>query len=84
MDLEEEIRKIKERNSRVETDKAWETSQTRIIFLSVITYVLVTLVLCVIHNERPFVYSLIPTLGYFISMQSLPFIKKWWVKRRSN
>ncbi len=29
MNLEEEIKKIKERNKRVELDKSWETSWTR-------------------------------------------------------
>ena len=29
MDLEKEIKKIQERNKRVELDKAWETSWTR-------------------------------------------------------
>ena len=33
MKIENEIKKIKERNKRVELDKAWETSYTRRIFI---------------------------------------------------
>ena len=38
MDLEKEIKEIKERNKRVETDKAWETSWTRKICIALLTY----------------------------------------------
>ena len=40
-DLEKEIELIKERNKRVETDKAWETSWTRKICIAVLTYLVV-------------------------------------------
>ena len=40
-DLENEIEKIKERNARVEKDKAWETSWTRRICIMILTYVVV-------------------------------------------
>ena len=41
MNLEEEINKIKERNKKVELDKAWETSWTRKICIMVLTYIIV-------------------------------------------
>ena len=41
--LEEEINKIKERNKRVETEKAWETTWTRRIVLAFLTYLVISL-----------------------------------------
>ena len=79
--LKNEIEKIKERNSRVEADKAWETSFTRMVVVAVSTYIVATLALWVIANEAPFVNALIPSLGFLLSVQSLPIVKRWWVKR---
>ena len=39
--LENEIVKIKERNKKVELDKAWETSCTRKICICLLTYIVV-------------------------------------------
>ena len=41
MDLEKEIKKIQERNKRVELDKAWETSLTRRLCIMGLTYIVV-------------------------------------------
>jgi preprotein translocase subunit SecF len=79
-ELRAEVEKIKERNSRVEADKAWEVSVARTIILTIITYVVATLALWVIGNSSPFVNALVPSLGFLLSVQSLPFVKGWWVK----
>lgn len=80
-DLKVEIERIKERNERVEVDKAWETSVTRMAVLAVSTYVVAALTLWTIGNDGPFVNALIPTIGFLLSVQSLPLVKRWWVKR---
>ncbi len=79
--LENEIRAIKERNLRVEADKAWETSGFRIVSLCVITYIVAVCVLYVIGVGNFFLSALVPTAGFFLSVQSLPFIKRWWTKK---
>lgn len=79
LELEQEIQQIKERNRRVEADKAWETSWTRIISILIITYVVASIVMYVIGVEHVLYNALIPTLGFFLSVQSLPVIKRWWV-----
>ena len=79
--LEEEVRKIRERNARVEAEKAWETSWFRVGSIMAVTYVIATAALYAIGNDNPFRNALIPTLGYFLSTQSLPFIKQWWINR---
>ena len=45
--LEKEIKLIKERNLRVEADKAWETSYFRIFLISAVIYVLAVFVLVI-------------------------------------
>ena len=78
--LEKEVETIKERNSRVEADKAWEISYFRILLISGIIYVIAVKVLYFIGSTNYFLNALVPPIGYFISVQSLPFIKKWWIK----
>jgi len=79
--LQQEIDQIKVRNARVEADKAWERSEFRIFLLTVITYIVAAFVFYIIGSKNYLLNALIPTIGYFLSMQSLPFIKKWWIKK---
>ena len=78
--LEEEIEVIKQRNAKVEADKAWETSYFRVFLISAIIYVIAIKVMYFIGSENYFLNALVPAIGYFLSVQSLPFIKKWWIK----
>lgn len=78
MDLEKEVNLIKERNERVELDKAWETSAFRIVSIVVMTYIITAIVFYYIGVKNYLLSALIPTLGYYLSTQSLPFIKTWW------
>lgn len=80
--LEKEIEKIKERNRRVEGDKAWETSWTRRIFLAISTYILVSIFLIAIGVAKPFISAIIPAIAYLISTFSLGILKSWWLQRR--
>ena len=41
MDVNKEIKEIKQRNKRVELDKKWETSWTRRICIMILTYIIV-------------------------------------------
>lgn len=76
-----EIKALKERNYRVEADKAWEISNFRIVSISIITYTIASFVLYLIGANNFLLGSLVPTVGYFLSTQSLPLIKKWWTNR---
>lgn len=82
--LEKEVEIIKERNTRVEADKAWETSYFRILLISAIIYVVAVKVLIFVDSQNYFLNALVPAIGYFISVQSLPFIKKWWINNRAR
>ena len=79
--IEEEVKSIQDRNSRVETDKAWEVSVFRVLFITAITYLVASLVLYLIGVRDFYLGALVPTVGYFLSTRSLPIVKKWWVNR---
>lgn len=80
MDFEKEIKKIQDRNKRVELDKAWETSKTRKISIAVLTYFVMVLVMYSLDMASPFIGAIIPTLGFTLSTFSLDFIKAFWMK----
>ena len=80
--LEEEIEKIKQRNRRVELDKAWETSLTRKFLIAVLTYVVMIIFFYFAGLPKPFVNSIVPALAFFISTLTVPFIKKLWIRSK--
>ena len=82
--MEERLKQIEERNKRVELDKAWERSPARIATISIITYVVAVIFLYVIGVSNVFLSAVVPVLGFILSTQSLPFIKKVWVKSKKN
>ncbi|MBI5003880.1 hypothetical protein HZC00_02200 [Candidatus Kaiserbacteria bacterium] len=80
MDLEQEIKKIQDRNQRVEADKKWEVSLVRRGSITVLTYFFAVLWLVSIGNAYPFLNAVIPAAGYFLSTLTLTIIKTWWQK----
>ena len=80
--LEIEAETIKSRNARVEAAKAWESSKTRILGVSLATYVTMNLILWSIGGPFPPVHALVPTAGFVLSTLSLPMLKRRWIKRR--
>ena len=50
MNLEERIKKIEERNKKVELDKRWETSWTRKICIMILTYIIVIVYSYIVRN----------------------------------
>lgn len=81
-DLEKEIELIKERNKRVERDKAWETSWTRKICIAILTYLVVV---CYNYGitkfDNIFLSSLVPVMGFLLSTLSLKVIRNIWEKK---
>ena len=79
MDLEKKIKKIQERNKRVEFDKAWETSWTRRICIMILTYIVVIIYSYVIKEfDNIFLSSLVPVIGFTLSTLSLKLVRKIW------
>lgn len=79
--LEEELRQVGIRNERVDLDKAWERSFTRITLVMILTYLLIAIVFYLAAVPNFYFNAVVPTLGFFISTQSLPLAKNWWIKR---
>ena len=82
-ELENEINKIKERNKRVETDKAWETSLTRRICICILTYIVVVIYSFMISRvSNIWLSSLVPVLGFALSTLSLKYVRSMWESNR--
>jgi hypothetical protein len=66
---------MRNRNHRVESNKAWETSRVRLFSITGITYVTMVSVFLVLGSNRPLVDALVPTTGFFLSTLSLSFLR---------
>ena len=78
--LEQEIDIIKKRNLRVEADKAWETSYFRKILVALLTYIVIVSFFLVSELPKPFINSIVPTLGFLLSTLTVPVFKKFWIR----
>lgn len=77
--MADEIETIKERNKRVERDKAWETSKTRRIIVALMTYIVIVIFLWSINAPNPWLNAIVPTVGFILSTLTLPFFKRFWI-----
>ena len=79
MNIKKEIETIKQRNKRVEADKAWETSFFRKILIAILTYIVIVIFFYFARLPKPFTNSIVPTLAFVLSTLTLPFFKKKWL-----
>jgi hypothetical protein len=75
------IKQIQDRNIKVETDKAWETSRTRRGVIVGATYLVAGAYMSALGGPLPWLNALIPAFGYLFSTLSLPHIRDVWVKK---
>ncbi|MBQ6538787.1 MAG: hypothetical protein IJL76_00725 [Bacilli bacterium] len=83
-ELERRVSAIEERNKRVEGDKAWETSALRKGLIVILTYIFAVLYLKVADTTNPFFGAVVPTVGFYLSTQTLKLIKDKWLSNRKN
>ncbi|MBQ4634490.1 MAG: hypothetical protein IJB71_03995 [Bacilli bacterium] len=81
-ELEKRIKKIEERNKKVEDDKAWETCTLRKVLIIAMTYIFAVLYLTIADTTNPYFGAVVPCVGFYLSTQSLKIIKKYWLKRK--
>lgn len=82
MNIEQELKKIKERNKKVELDKSWETSKTRKICIMILTYIVIIIYSHLIKQYNNILLSsLVPVIGFTLSTLSLKYIRKIWEKK---
>ena len=79
-DLDNRIRMIEERNRKVETDKAWETSITRRLLLVLFTYLAMGFYLQAIGIAAPWLNAIVPAAAFMLSTLTLPSFKKVWMR----
>ena len=77
--LQKEIVQIKERNKRVEADKAWETSWARKILILLLTYIVIVIFFFFAKLPEPFVNAIVPSLAFVLSTLTMPILKKLWL-----
>tara|TARA_Y100000310_G_scaffold315268_1_gene365606 strand:- start:2199 stop:2468 length:270 start_codon:yes stop_codon:yes gene_type:complete len=77
--MKKEILSIKQRNKKVELDKAWETSYTRRGLLTIFTYLAIGIYLKVINIPSPWLNAIVPAVAFMLSTLTLPYFKKTWI-----
>jgi ABC-type bacteriocin/lantibiotic exporter with double-glycine peptidase domain len=75
-----EIESLKNRNRRVEIDKAWEVSKTRRLIIAILTYIVIVIFLYSMGVQKPWLNAIVPTIGFILSTLTLPFFKRAWLK----
>jgi uncharacterized membrane protein len=83
-DLESRVRAIEDRNSRVEIDKAWETSKTRRVIIAALVYVVIAIYLQVVVRISPWINAVVPTVAFMVSTLAFGFCKRVWIARRER
>lgn len=84
MTIEKELERIKERNAKVEADKAWELSNTRRMVVGISIYLLAVVVFLGIKAPDPFVNAIIPAIGFVLSTATFPIFKELWIKHQKR
>lgn len=79
--MKKEIQSIKERNKRVEQNKAWEVSWTRRGILTIFTYLAIGIYLRVVNIPRPWINAIVPAIAFMLSTLTLPWFKKIWLEK---
>lgn len=80
MSLESRLAALEARNTKVDTNKAWETSLTRRFSIVVITYATACSLLYVLMVPDWYLGAIMPVCGYLLSTLSLPYIRQIWQK----
>lgn len=78
--LADEIEKLKQRNRRVEAEKAWETSFARRLLIFLFTYLAIGVCLAAVNIEKPWLNAIVPAFAFMLSTLTLPFFKKLWAR----
>ena len=80
MNFETELQTLKQRNARVEADKAWEVSWTRRGLIALLTYGVIVVFFVIANFPKPWLNALVPTVGFILSTLSVSLVKQAWLK----
>ena len=82
--IEKRLEAIEARNSKVEADKAWETSWTRNISIAILTYLVVVSYLHFVIGIEPWLNALVPVVGFLLSTLTISYLKQLWIENRAR
>lgn len=82
--IQDQLDSLKQRNAKVEIDKAWETSKTRRGLLMLFTYLAIGCYMWAIDINRPWINAIVPTVGFLLSTLSLPLFKTIWINTHNK
>lgn len=80
-ELKQEIEQIKQRNTRVEADKARETSWIRKLSVALLTYAVIVIFFYTAWLPKPRINAIVPTLGFLLSTLSISIVKNIRIKK---
>jgi len=83
-DLQKEIVLLKARNSRVEADKARETSWMRKVIITVLTYAVIVIFFYTVKLPKPRLNAIVPSVAFLLSTLGLSLFKNIWLKNRKK
>ena len=69
--IQKEIELLKERNRRVEADKAREISRARKFIILTLTYIVIVIFFYTAELPKPRINAIVPTLGFILSTLGL-------------
>jgi len=81
---ENELETIKQRNLRVENDKAWEISWARKLSIAAMTYIVLVVYLPMLGLQKSYLHATVPVIGYLLSTLTLPVLKNLWLEKMRN
>jgi hypothetical protein len=81
-ELRQELLALRARNEHVELNKAWETSWTRRLIVTGVTWFAAWLWLLELGTLYAARQAVIPSVAYLLSTLSLPILKNRWIERR--
>ncbi|MBT7903268.1 hypothetical protein HN587_05375 [Candidatus Woesearchaeota archaeon] len=79
--LKKEIKLIKIRNKKVESDKAWETSWTRKLLIVILTYLVIVIFFYFATLPSPWINAIVPSVAFVLSTLTIPIFKKLWIEK---
>lgn len=79
--IEDDIKKLKQRNKKVEQNKAWEVSIARKSILSILIYICVLICFLYLDISNPFFNAIIPTTAFILSTMSMTWFKYLWLNK---
>jgi polyferredoxin len=82
--LQKQVDLIKDRNKRVEANKAWETSWTRRVLIFVLTYIVIVIFFYFAELPNPLTNAVVPAVAFLLSTLTLSYFKKLWLRRNSK